>query len=170
MQIGHFSRLSYDKNAYEDKLQEGTSPISYRLNHNQIHNCKRCNNTNGSGPLATSRLGFGNSTIINTSSTPANDLVDIDSIMSNRNVKISKAKKGKLNTINLTKYKNHDYELCGNFTHPEYSRLSYPKYNYRDMAVNRFYDLIYDPQEVIFYPYSHNTQLEATDNWIPKSN
>jgi len=167
MNIGHSSRLPYDRCAYPDKLQQETDPLSYALNVNQIYNCKRCTSTNGAGPRA-STLGFGDSTLINTTYAPVNDLVDIDSIMSNRNVATSKCKKGKVNHVNLTKFKNHDYKSCDSFTTPEFTQLSYPRSNYRDMAVNRFYNLTNDPQEVIYYPSYTNTRLEAKDNFKPE--
>ncbi len=166
MNIGHSSRLPYDKCAYPDRLKESTDPLSYRLNVNYIHNCNRCLNHNGAGPRAT-RNGFGDSTLGETGYAPMEDLVDVDSVMTNRNVKTSKCKKGHINPVNLTTKKGYDYNLCGNFTHPEFSRLSYPSSNYRDISVNRFYNLIHDPQEVVFYDFQHNTRLEAKDNWRP---
>ncbi len=163
--IGHSSRPRYDNCAYPDKLKESTDPVNYRLNKDYIHNCNRCLNSNGAGPRTTG-MGFGDSTVFNVGHAPANDLVDVDSICRNLNVKISKCKRGKLNPVNLTKYKNTDYNLCGNYTHPEYTKLSYPSSNYRDMSVNRFYNLHHDPQEVIFYDMQHNTRLEAKDNYV----
>jgi len=168
MNIGHSSRLPYDKCAYPDKLKESTDPLSYQLNINRIHNCKRCMNHNGAGPRATTN-GFGDSTLGETGYAPMDDLIDVDSIMSNRNVKTSKCKRGHINPVNLTVHGRelHHYDLCGNYTHPEFSRLTYPPSNYRDISVNRFYNTIHDSQEVIFYPFQHNTRLEAKDNWHP---
>jgi hypothetical protein len=164
--FGHSSRLPYDTCAYPDKLQESTDPLSYRLNKNYIHNCNRCLNSNGAGPR-TSTLGFGGSTVYPVGHAPFNDLVDVDSVCRNLNVKTSKCKRGKLNPVNLTKSAKQDYKSCGNYTHPEYSRLSYPAANYRDMSVNRFFNLHHDPQETIFFDFSHNTKLEAKDNFKP---
>jgi hypothetical protein len=163
--IGHSSRLPYDRCAYPDKLQESTDPVSYRLNKDYIHNCNRCLNSNGAGPRTTT-LGFGDSTVYNVGHAPANDLVDVDSICRNLNVKTSKCKRGHINPVNLTKVKSENYSLCGNYTHPEFTRLSHPPSNYRDMSVNRFYNLHHDPQETIFWDMQHNTRLEAKDNWI----
>jgi hypothetical protein len=165
--IGHSSRLPYDNCAYPDKLQQSTDPVSYRLNKNYIHNCNRCLNSNGAGPRATT-MGFGDSTIFNVGHAPFNDLIDVDSVCRNLNVKTSKCKRGHLNPVNLTKQKHLDNNICGNYTHPEYSRLSYPSSNYRDISVNRFYNLHHDPQETIFWDMRHNTKLEATDNWVPE--
>ena len=167
MNIGHSSRLPYDKCAYPDRLKESTDPLSYRLNINQIHHCSRCLNTNGAGPRATGK-GFGVSTLEGEAGyAVANDLVDVESVMSNRNVKTSKCKRGHLNPVNLTTRKSFNYNLCDNYTNPEYSRLSSPPSNYRDITVNRFYNLLHDPQINVFYDFSHNTRLEAKDNYHP---
>lgn len=163
--IGHSSRLPYDNCAYPDKLKESTDPLSYRLNKNYIHNCNRCLNYNGAGPRTTG-LGFGNSTIGDVGHAPFNDLVDVDSVCRNLNVKTSKCKRGHINPVNLTKGKYIDYKGCNNYTHPEFSRLSYPSSNYRDISVNRFFNLHHDPQEVIFYDMRVNTRLEAKDNHV----
>lgn len=164
--IGHWSRLDYDNCAYPDRLMESTDPLSYRLNKDYIHNCNRCLNTNGAGPRA-STMGFGDSTLLDVGFAPANDLVDVDTVCKNINVKTSKCKKGKINPINLTKSKNKDYAICGNVLDPEFSRLSHPSSNYRDMSLNRFYNLHHNPQETIYYDISHNTRLEAKDNYVP---
>jgi len=165
--IGHSSRLPYDGCAYPDRLMESTDPLSYRLNKNYIHNCNRCLNNNGAGPRSQT-LGFGDSTIFEVGHAPANDLVDVDSITKNLNVKTSKCKRGHINPVNLTKMKHQDHDLCGNYNHPEFSRLSYPASNYRDVSVNRFFNLHHDPQETIFYDMRHNTRLEAKDNFVFK--
>ena len=48
--IGHSSRLDYDKCAYEDRLLESVSPLHYRINANQIHN-KNAGNPSINGNL-----------------------------------------------------------------------------------------------------------------------
>jgi hypothetical protein len=164
--IGHSSRLPYDNCAYPDQLQESTEPLSYRLNKNYIHNCNRCLNYNGAGPR-TQGLGFGNSTIDAVGHAPFNDLIDVDSVCRNLNVKTSKCKRGHINPVNLTNKKHVDYIGCGNYTHPEFSRLSYPASNYRDISVNRFFNLHHDPQENLFWDMRVNTKLEAKDNYWP---
>ena len=164
--IGHYSRGRYDNCAYPDYLKESTDPVSYRLNKNYIHNCNRCLSNNGAGPRTTT-MGFGNSTINKVGHSPFNDLVDVDSVCKNLNVKISKCKRGKINPVNLTQHKFNDYESCDNYLNPEYTKLSYPPSNYRDMSINRFYNLHHDPQISIFWDNQHNTRLEAKDNWLP---
>lgn len=163
--IGNFSRNKYDDCYYPDYMKESTDPVSYRINPNYIHNCDRCLDSNGSSPRSTT-MGFGVSTVRDVSIAPFNDLVDVDSVCKNLNVKTSKCKRGKINPVNLTEHKFYDNAVCGK--NIEHSRLTYPSSNYRDMSVNRFYNLPLDPQANIFWDNRHNTRLEAKDNWKPK--
>jgi len=140
MNIGYSTRLPYDNCAYPDKLLESTGPLNYRLNINQIHNCKRCLNHNGAGPRSTVY----------------------------RNVKASKCKRGHVNPINLTTGKPFNYNTCDSYLHPEYSRLSQPASGYKGLPTNRFYNLLNDPQANIFQDFQKNTRLEAKDNWNPE--
>ena len=39
---GFSTRLSYDKCAYDDKLQESVGSLNYKLNADQIMNCNAC--------------------------------------------------------------------------------------------------------------------------------
>jgi len=166
--VGNFSRGKYDDCYYPDYIQEATDPVSYRVNPNYIHNCNRCLDAGGSSPRSTT-IGFGVSTVNNVSIAPFNDLIDVDSVCKNLNVKTSRCRRGKINPVNLAQHKFYDYNVCGKGQ--EHSRLSYPASNYRDMSTNRFYDLPQDPQANLFWDNSHNTRLEAKDNWkvkIPK--
>lgn len=162
MNIGHSSRLLYDDNVYPDKLVESQSPLTYRTDSNQIRNCNRCLSTLGP------RSRFGISTSGVEKSAESQDLADLESILSNRNVKTSKSKLGHVNPINPLSYKLDHQTNCGNLINPENSRLSYPAQNYRSTTINRFYNLLHDPQEPLFWDFATNTRLEAKDNLRPK--
>lgn len=166
MNIGHSSRLPYDGCAYKDRLSESVGPLGYRLSPDQMYNCNSCLST--LGPRA-SNLGRGYdvSRIYETGYAASQDLVDVESVLSNRNVKQSKCKTGKCNPVNVTKYKNNDVRLCNNYLDPESTHLSYPASNYRDISINRFYNLVRDPQANIFWDFSVNTKNEAKDNLMP---
>ena len=161
MNIGHSSRLPYDKCAYPDKLKESTDPLNYRLSTNQMYNCDRCL------PSVGIRNGYGVSTYRDVGYAPSQDLVDLDSILSNRNVRTSKCKKGKVNPVNPLELELHNSRACSRKLEPEDSRLSYPASMYRSMPINRFYNLIHDPQEDIFWNFEINSVLEEKDNFRP---
>jgi hypothetical protein len=165
MNIGHSSRLSYDDCAYPDRLKESTDPLNYKLSTDQIYNNERCLPTTD---LGSRYMGHGVSLARDTKYakyTESQDLVDLESVLSNRDVKTSKCRRGKVNHADLSKYKLYNARLCGNKLEPENTRLSHPPAIYRDMNVNRFYNLINDPQEPIFWDFASNTRLETQDNY-----
>lgn len=166
--FGHSSRLGYDRCYFEDELAQSVGPLLYKLNPNQIDNCEACLSV--FGPRS-GHNGYGDSTTVGHRTAPAQDLVDVESILLNRNVIASKCKDGKVNDIDVTKFKLQHARICNDFLDPVASHLTNPPANYREMAINRFYDLPTHPQANIFWDFSVNTQLEAKDNYrerVPK--
>jgi len=163
MNIGYSSRSIYDKCYYPDYMDESTKPLKHQLSVDQIYNCNNC--LSSLGP----RGRYGVSTPLHkTHYNESQYLTDIDSIMSNRNVKLSKCKRSKTNPIDVLKIKTYDKKYCGNYLDPESSLLSYPKDSYRGMGINRFYNTIHNAQDTIFWDFAVNTQLEAKDNYVPE--
>lgn len=163
LNIGHSSRLGYDECAYNDRLNESVSPLSYKLSQNYIQNCNQCLST--LGPRS-SYMGQGVSTSVGFPPATSQALVDVESILTNRNLKTTKCRRDGVNPIDVTKFKLQNQRLCNDYLNPLSSRLTNPAANYRDMATNRFYNLNKNPQAVIFYDFSVNTQLEAKDNFV----
>jgi len=164
--IGHSSRLKYDIPCYEDEIRESTAPLSYKLNPNQINNCEGCLSV--FGPRSAS---YGISTTTGHRTAEKQFLTDVESILSNRNVIASRCRDGKVNKINVTKFGLKHARICNDFLDPIATHLTNPAQNYREIGINRFYDLPTHPQSNIFYDFSVNTQLEAKDNYrekIPK--
>lgn len=163
LNIGHSSRLGYDTCAYADRLTESVGPLGYRLDPNWQENCNQCLST--LGPRS-SYMGQGVSTTVGNPIATSQKLVDIESVLTNRNVKTTKCKRDTVNPIDVTKFGVKHMRLCNDYLDPLSSRLTYPAANYRDMAVNRFYNLDRNPQTNIFYDFSINTKLESKDNFI----
>jgi len=164
MNFGHSSRLPYDEQTYNDSVKESVGPLGYKLNPIQISNCNRCLSV--FGPRA-SHNGFGVSTGANSKVAPAQDLVDVESVLSNRNMRASKCKDCKVNSNDLSEFATENANICNNDLDPVSSRLTNPVANYRGMSVNRFFDLPKNPQANIFWNFEVNTQLEARDNYSP---
>ena len=162
---GTSTNLIYDRCFYEDDLAQSVSPLLYRLNPNQINNCQACLSV--FGPRS-GHNGYGDSTTVGHTTAPAQDLVDVESILSNRNVIASRCKDGKVNDIDVTKFKLQHARVCNDFLDPIASHLTNPPQNYREMGINRFYDLDRPIQNAIFYNFAVNTQLEAIDNYNEK--
>ena len=160
---GISSRLDFDPDFIRDDIEQSTAPIMSVLDPNRVKNCNQCLSLNG--PRA-SHNGWGDSIpIANPSVTPAQDLIDIDSIMSNRNVRQDRSKKGHVNMVDVFKFKTYDSKICDRGLDPLNSTLTYPKQLYREMSINRFYDLNNNPQTNIYYDWAINSQLEAKDNY-----
>ena len=161
--FGRSDLLNYDPQTIKDDTEQSTAPLMSVLDPNRIKNCSQCLSLNG--PRA-SHNGWGdNIPIPNPGVAPAQQLVDIDSIMSNRNVKASNSRKGKVNDVDVFKFKTYDSTLCNKELDPLSSLLTYPKQLYREMSINRFYDLNINPQTNIYYNWAQNSQLEASDNY-----
>lgn len=165
MNIGHSSRLGYDKCAYEDRLIESTDPLTYRLYPGYVQNCNECLST--LGPRS-GHNGVGVSTVVGQPPATAQQLADVESILTNRNMKTSKCRKYGANTIDVNQLPLRHARICNEFLNPETSRLTHPAYNYKEAATNRFFNLIRDPQANIFYDFAENTKLEAKDNYMPE--
>jgi len=167
---GHSSRLPYDKCAYNDKLSESVAPLGYYLDQNRIHNCNSCMPT--FGPVPSNNTGaFSTSTMVGNVPNPGQQLVDLESIMTNRNIRTSKCRDAQINDIDVFKFQTKSPQSCNQFLNPLATHLTNPPINYRSITLNRFYDMPSSNQEVIFWPFSQNTQLEARDNYferIPK--
>lgn len=162
--FGHSSRLGYDKCAYEDYLSESVAPSLYKLNPSQVNNCNSCLSV--FGPRSgTGGNSYGVSTTVGHVTMPSQKLVDVESILSNRNVLNSKCKDGQVNDIDVTKFKLQHARICNDFLDPVATHLTNPPQNYRGMSINRFYDLPKDPQANIFYNFAVNSKLEAKDNY-----
>jgi len=166
IEFGHSARLGYDSCYYDDELAQSVGPLLYQLNPNRINNCDSCLSV--FGPRS-GYNGSGDSITIPTNTTaPAQGLVDVESILSNRNVIASKCKDGKVNDIDVTKFQLQHARVCNDFLDPISSHLTNPPANYREMGINRFYDLPTQPQANIFVPFEVNTRLESRDNYLEK--
>jgi hypothetical protein len=162
---GHFSRTSYDKCYYPEDLSESIAPYEYVMNTDRIHNCNGCLTT--FGPRA-GLMGNAVSNISGNGVAAAQDNIDVDSIMSNRNVPLSRCKRGKVNPINVTQIRTVDLPVCNDYLDAQHTKMTDPPMFYRGVATNRFFTLNKDPQKPVFYDYATNTRLEAKDNFIPR--
>lgn len=163
MNIGTSSRLIYDECAYIDRTMERTDPLLYRLNPNQVYNCGQCLST--LGPRA-SYMGQGVSTTRGPRSiAPSQQEVDVESILTNRNLPISKCRNGEVNPIDVTQFGLKHLPTCSSYLDPMASRLSYPAFNYREAPIDRFFNLPTPAQAPIFWDFSTNSKLDAKDNF-----
>lgn len=161
---GHSSRLGYDACSISDDISESVSPLLYKMNPNQINNCNACLSVFGPRTSAGAN-SYGVSSIAGHTSAISQDLVDVESILSNRNVLASKCKDAQVNDIDVTQFQLQHARVCNDFLDPLATHLTNPPANYRGLAINRFHDLPKNPQANIFYNFAVNTKLEAKDNY-----
>jgi hypothetical protein len=162
--FGFSTRLDYDESTYGDRLDESTSPLNYRINSNQIYNNDSCLTI--LGPRG--RFGVSTPAPNQVALSQAPEVVNIESILTNRNVYKSKNRRNEINPIDVTQIKNNNYSGCGNKLNPNSSRLTYPTANFRELSINRFYDLNKNPQENLFWSIATDSKLEAKDNYIER--
>lgn len=160
--IGHSGRSKYDKCYYDDYLSESVGPLLYTMSPHRINNCQACLST--FGPRS-GHQGYGVSNTVGHSTATSQDLVDVETILSNRNVIASRCKDGKVNDIDVSKFQLQHARICNDFLDPVSTHLTNPSQNYRGVSINRFYDLPKNPQTPIFYDFAINTKLEAKDNY-----
>lgn len=168
MNIGMSARLGYDDDAFKDKVKESVSPMNYKLEPLQYTNNSSCLST--LGPRSDYKA-VGVSTVCDCRTLPAADLTDFESVLSNRNIPLSKTSSGNTNMMDIKSIKLNHINECNTFLNSEPSMLTYPPRTFRGMSINRFYDLPRNPQSVIYWSDATNTSLEAKDNFktkIPK--
>ena len=165
LNAGHFSNPRYDKCAYPEDLYESTGPYAYVMNTDRIHNCNGCLTT--FGPRG-GFLGAGVSSVSGDSIAAAQQNIDIDSIMSNRNMPLSRCRKAKVNPVDVTRIKTKNLPVCNDYLDSQHSKMTDPAMFYRGVAINRFFDLNRDVQANIFYDWAENTSLNARDDYIPE--
>lgn len=165
---GYSSRMPYDESTYQDKLHESVAPLYYRLNPDRIHNRNACLPTFGS---RSSYKGYGASMPVHNgpavSQSP--EMVNIESILTNRNVLSSKNRRNQVNPIDVTKFQVKHPRVCSRDLDPIASRLSEPPM--RETGINRFYSLHKHPQSNIFWNFAEDTKLSAKNAYtidIPK--
>ena len=166
---GYSSREKYDKCYNNEQIERSVGPLLYRLNPNQVNNCDSCLSVFGpraSGGTNRGVMGYGDSTATGIKQTaPAQALVDVDSVLSNRNVIKSKCRDGQLNPIDVSKFNLQHPRVCNDFLDPIASHLTNPAQDYREVFQNRFYDIGASPQNVIFWNFEQNSSLESRDNY-----
>lgn len=171
--FGYSSRLGYDDKYNEQEVVQSTSPMQYRLDTNQSYNNNQCFNSSGNGARIDYRgngISLPMKTCANSSQAP--EVVDIESILTNRNMKLSKLSKNGANKIDVTKVKLNNLPECNDYTNSSASRLTNPPQTYREIGINRFVNLVTNPQLPLFWDFAVSSRLEATDNYhgeIPES-
>lgn len=162
--FGHSSRQQYDECFYSERVKEITDPMMYRMNPQQINNCNKCLNKHG--PIG----GHGVSSMVNENKVvdARQQLTDVESILTNRNVLNSKCSKNGVNPVDFKNSTIYHNPTCNDYLDASPTRLVTPVDNFRGMSINRFENLPRDAQSNVFWNFAVNTKLEAKDNYTVK--
>ena len=81
-------------------------------------------------------------------------------------MKLSKCKVAGVNDIGIDHFPLFHANLCDTTLNSSPTHLTHPPINYREISINRFYNLPINPQDnrTIFWNFATNTKLEAKDN------
>ena len=149
---GRFTRLNYDREAYEEEVTRSTDPMLYRLDPNYAVNCQKCFAPYGP------RGGHDDAAAVG-------QQIDVDSIL--RGVsKISTKSNRQQIPDPISGYRNLMPCDCSDALETEYTRYTYPGYEIRGLTVRdlRYDYLHFDPECQIFENFEVNTRLQAKDN------
>lgn len=163
--IGKSDNIMYDEDAYKIWKKQSIEPMDYMLAVYSHYNADECDAGVG---LNHDYMGNNGATLTGPAVAKSQQLVDLDSIFSNRNVRLNKGETGNLNPINpISEYELIECQRCQTSIAPKYSRLSNPINNYRGMSINRFYDIGANPQVGTERPFIYytNSTLQARDNF-----
>jgi hypothetical protein len=161
--FGYSSRLNNDYDAINDRIIESTAPLQYQTDVNKIYNENTCMQFNGMQSKISSNYP------LNYVPDMSQQLIDIESNLSNRNTINNKSKNGQYNNMNVTNMPLLQMNECNKNTKYNINTQYYtPSYSLKEYETNRMFDIANDSQQHIYYSQASNTKLEATDNFIPK--
>jgi|APSaa5957512622_1039677.scaffolds.fasta_scaffold14897_2 hypothetical protein len=168
------TRIPYDECAFKEEVTQSVIPGLYHLYDGQYENKDKC--IFYAGPRNTRTY---NSSEV--SQVDRNNLVDVDSILSGRNVPLTRCMEGrKMEDLNkqCDGLKIQNPLLCSDFLLPTETRYSHPAERYKAMPCVGCFPLEYpmiDPKEFVFW--GHNgisrdglgTRNYVKDNYTEKT-
>lgn len=167
------TRMIYDKQAFQERIEQSKKPGSYKLNEQQNSNDKACFASNG--PRSTRFYASNEIPEFRRA-----DRVEIESLLTGRSFKNAKYMNGRTvgeRNKSLSKFKGKVQKECGNISNITSTRLDNPAMDVREVDITNYHmDFpIINPKEYVFYGnnkntrdsqrFGVNTQLQARDNF-----
>lgn len=153
------TRKRYDECSTNLFYKQSTDPLSYRLSPHFANNCNKC--YSDYGPRGQK---------MDVSVITNQNLIDVDSLLTNRTKVASDCKDGLVTDIKFENHKKYALPKCTNFLDNNSTRLTHPIHNYRGMTIEwAFQPKVSgrDDQCNIFWDFAENTRLTAKDNYRP---
>lgn len=169
---GESTRLSNDIETLKKDSLSSLGPSLYTQDIQKVVNCDRCLTVDGNGPRTSQgSYSYGVSTFSNNPLHPTFESVSVENMLSGRESTSKGLKGGRVTTINMNKYtqKLNHKNICPKILNPITSSLNMPVKSFREMTINRFYDLNL-PIELTDsrFSYGRTTRMEAKDNHVEK--
>lgn len=153
------TRKIYDECSTDLYYKQSTDPLSYRLLPDYANNCQKC--YSDYGPRGQD---------MNVSVITNQNLIDVDSLLTNRSKVASDCRDGLVTDIKFDQYKKYNLPKCDRFMDRTDTRLTHPIHNYRGMTLDWFFEPRVgnrDEQCNIFWNFEENTRLTARDSYRP---
>jgi hypothetical protein len=154
---GYLTRNKYDNDITNNNTKQSKEPLNYILDTNRIYNNNTCFSSYGPN------LDYMGEGVSEYKKYGAQNNIDIDSIMSKRNIKY---KKDGVNPINVNNIKRINHPRCDIQLETQYTKITDSPMFSKGVAINRFFTPINNPQNNIFYNWEENTRLTAKDNYV----
>ena len=153
------TRKKYDECSTNLFYKQSTDPLLYRISPDFVDNCQKCYSNNG--PRGQNM----NVSVLN------KNLIDVDSLLTNRTKVASDCKDGQVTSINFDECNKYNLPLCDRFLDQHDTRLTHPLVNYRGLTSNWSFEPRVnnrDAQCNVFWDFSENTRLTTKDNYRPE--
>jgi hypothetical protein len=149
---GKFTRLKYDDCFFNSRVSQSVGGLYYNLYKGQMKNCGKC-------------LPFiGTQIHGDRFDSKQPNQVDIETAMWRASYPFG-CGRDKIHYLNIRQPLLDVYPTCSKFIDDMPTLLTHPKEHYRELEVDRFYDLHRDPAAFIHWDYPMNTQQQAKDNF-----
>ena len=162
-----FSRLNYDVNAYDLKLDRAVKPGDYRLFRGFGENCVKCHSYDGPRNAISDRP----TPKVDNCDSDLCALTTVESLLQNRNQPLTESNE-RGNTIDFNSISLVSNNNCSDNLNFEDTRFTYPIEAFRCMDTTEFHYNPYlsvNPQcEVREDRIGSNSRLKVKDNWKPR--
>jgi hypothetical protein len=153
---GQFTKSFDDDCKIISRVKESHRPGQYALNTIAQSNCGNCMNPYGSVPNA-----YWNNSL-------NRNIVDAESVLLQHSYPTIGCGRDRIYLLN-TNERNVDLKpFCNKFLIPEDTLLSFPKDYYRELQIDRFYDLQRPQESFVHFDFSQNTRQISKDTFIQR--
>lgn len=153
---GQFSNLRDDDCFIVSRVKQSTQPFNYAMYAGQWKNCQPCFPVYGAVPDG---QWFD-------SKNP--DLVDIESVLKNQSYPRVGCGRDNVRLLDVNEINPDVGPNCGKWITPMDTLMTHPKQYYKELQVDRFYDLERPQESGVFWDYAVNERLAGKDAHVER--